>query len=371
MNKKRIILLRVLFFLGIQFLQAQEETTYFEVDYGYGSILKHKAVMGHLVRAHPELYSVSWFKTASTTSWKEEYNYPDWGFTLIHQRFNNPVLGNVTAINYANNFYLLKRNNKNQLSLGMGAGLGYSTNPLDFEDNNQNVSIASAIPFSVHFKLNYAYTRIYNNIGFHAGLLFTHYSNSSVKMPNFGVNSVFLNTGLSYISEQNERRPYPEKVTNLSHTNESIHFNIGTEFSMHEIQAPLGAKPVIMISTYANKQISRKSGLRTGFDFSASQAFKDYAEFSYHVHTEDADRTLKDHRQIGFFVGHELYFNKWLFESNVGYYLYNPLKKTPMLYQRLGFKYRIKESTFSIGFSLKVHKFRADNMSFGLHYQFY
>ena len=359
-----------LFFLikGFSELQAQEEATYFEVDYAYGSILKHKAVMGHLVRAHPELYSVSWYNTAANNSWKSAFNYYDWGVRLIHQRFNYEALGSVTALNYFNNYYLLNRNNKHQLTYETGLGLGFNTNPLDLESNNQNVAISSPVSFSVHMKINYKYPNIYKGVGFHTGLFFTHYSNSAVKVPNFGVNSVFLNLGLSYRPLYAQSNFYTDiEKTNIA--SQPIHYHIGMDFSMHEVQATLGAKPVVNLSTYVNKKLSRKHGIRLGFDFSASKAYKDYAEFRHHVFTEDSGRVLKDYKQIGVFTGYELHFNKWLFEMNVGYYLYNPLQKTPSLYQKTGFKYKIKDSKFSVGFAIKVHNFRADNTSLGVSYQ--
>jgi len=250
----------------------------------------------------------------------------------------------------------------------MGLGFGYATNPLNLESNNQNVAISSPISFSVHLKLNYNRPNVYKNIGFHSGLFFTHYSNSSVRVPNFGINSVFINAGFSYRFKKTEiLYPKREKAGEIGKT--PIHIGLGFAFSAHEIQATLGVKPVFVFSAYADKKISAKNGIKAGVDFFDSMAYKDYAEFFYKINTENPDRTLEDHKQIGVFAGHNLYFNKWVFETLVGYYLYNPLKKTPSLYQNIGFTYHFDNSRFSTGFKIKVHNFRADYTSLGVQYQ--
>ncbi len=351
-------------------LVAQERGSYWDVDYGFGSILKHKKIIGHLVTEHPEVYSVSWFNTAPKESWKKRYNYPDWGLTLIHQRFINPVLGSVTALNYSNNFYLLNRNNKNQFNLGMGLGFGYASNPLDFETNNQNVAISSDITFSVHLKLHYNYPNLYKNIGFHSGLMFTHFSNSSFKNPNFGINSVFVNAGLSYQSKWLEGRAYPpkEKAT-ISKQNYLFFLNL--DASVHEVKAGLGTRPILNFRAYVSKQFTPKTGAKLSLDYFHSWAYKNLSYFLHNVNTEYINRPLIDFRQFGVSAGHELYFDKWIFDTNIGYYLYNPLKKTPDLYQILGFRYKIENTKFRIGFMIKVHRFRADYTSLGLHYQIF
>ena len=368
---KKSLSLGLFFLLGISFLHAQKTTTYWDVDFAYGSVLKHKKSLGHLATAHPELYTISWFTTAPKDNWKQKYNYPDWGLTLLHQEFNNPILGNVTALNYSNTFYLLNRNNTNQLNLGMGLGFGYSTMPLDFETNNQNIAISSPISFSVHLKANYEHPNLFRNIGFSTGFLLTHYSNSSYKKPNSGINSIFLNVGLSYRPILQENNLYPSKTAATKIKKQPISIDLSLEGAIHELRARLGAKPVLVFGATAHKRVSQKSSLTLGVAYFHSWANKDLADFIYHTNTENVNRKLKDFKQIGISIGHELLFDQWIFNNSVGYYAYNPLKETPSVYQKLGFKYRINHSKFSVGFVIKVHNFKADYTSLGVHYQIF
>jgi len=369
MSIKKQIFLIFIFLLATSYVFAQEKSSYWDVSYAYGSMLKHKKTVGHLVTAHPELYSLSWYNTATINSWKKDYNYPDWGLTFIQQRFNNPVLGNVYALNYGNKFYLLERNRKNQLNLGMGLGLGYCTNPLNFETNNQNVAISSPISFSVHLKLNYEYPNLYRGIGISSGVFLSHFSNSSFKLPNFGVNSIFINAGLSYRPTLSTHSTFPKRVKAEKISKQPITLSLGMEASTHELKAGLGSKPILIFQIAANKRISSKSALSLGTEYFHSLANKEFADFLYRTQTEIEDNTLKDFKQISIFVGHKLLFNRWNFNTNIGYYLYNPLEKTPKVYQKIGFDYRIKKSRFSAGFAIKVHNFRADHTSLGIKYQ--
>ena len=360
--------LLLFFLLEISFLHAQKTNSYWEADYAYGSVFVHNNSLGHLATSHPEFTSIAWLNSAPKSTWKQHYNYPDWGLTLLHQRFKNPILGNVTAVNYTNKFYLLNRNNTNQINLGMGLGIGYSTKPLDFETNHQNVAISAPFSFSVHLKVNYE-RLLYRNLGFSSGILFTHFSNSGYKKPNSGINSVFLNAGLSYHPVLQEKDFYPKREPVEKMGKHPLLLQLILEGSVHELKARLGAKPILVLGVSAHKRITQKSGLLLGAEYFHSWANKDFADFLYHTQTEYIDRVLKDYKQVGIFVGHDLFFNRWIFDATVGYYLYNPLGETPRFYEKLGSKYRIPDSKFSVGFAIKVHGFRANYTSLGIHYQ--
>ncbi len=350
-------------------LFAQKTNTYWQVDYGVGSIIKHKEVVGHLVTAHPEQLTISWHKNAMTNSvWKERYNYLDWGIALNYQKFNNPTLGDVVALQYQTTFYLLNRNAKNQLNFHFGTGLGYNTNPLDLESNNQNVAMSSKIQLAESFKLEYQHPYLIDNFGFHAGLLLSHFSNASYKSPNFGINSVFVNIGLNYHVAKSPL-VYPERIKIDKLEKQLFHYTLSVFSGVHEAKAGLGTKPVLIVSGHVSKRIGYKSGLQLGVDFFNSQAVKDLADFRYHTLLEYPDRVVEDHKQVGVFVGHELFFNKISFETLLGYYLYNPLQVDPSIYQKFSIKHHLNNNKFAISTNLKVHNFRAEYFTLGFHYQ--
>ncbi len=367
-SKINLSVLLVFIFIWIDHSSiAQNTPDYWQVDYGIGSIIKHKKLIAHLVTAHPHFASISWQKNADTkTPWKQRYNYPDWGLSVSFQDFNNPNLGKVFGIQYQTTYYLLNRNAKNQLNLQVRTGLAYDTSPLDLESNNKNVAMSSNIQLAEFFKLEYNYPILGERCHFQAGLLLTHYSNASYKNPNFGINSLFINLGLRYQEKQSLH--YPKKAKRESIPKEKLHYSVSFNLGIHESKAGLGDKPVYAISVYTHKKIGQKSFLQSGLDFFNSQAVKALAEFRYHTQIEYPNRELLDHKQLGLFVGHELVFNKISLETNVGYYLYHPLMNTPSVYQKIGLKHPLYSNTVALDLTLKVHNFKAEYVMLGIVY---
>jgi hypothetical protein len=347
---------------------AQETPAYWQLNMGYGSAIKHRESMGHLVTEHPYLFQLSWAKTSDTTTvWKKRLNYPDVGVTLSHERFRNEFLGNVTGLSYFTNFYLLNRNHHNQLTTELGFGISYADSPMDLETNNQNNAITSSILFNQYLKFNYKYPQIYKGVGIQTGLTFIHFSNASFKSPNNGINSIFLNVGLNF-NPTTQTILYPEKKNYKDVQTKkpfSLHMKLG--LGLHEVYPGLGTKPVYTFSTMLSKPITNYAHLQTGVDFFASMAAKKYATFQYIAGYNQVDE-VKDYKQIGAFVGYEYYFEKLSMESQVGYYLYDPLHLNLDLYGRLGLKYHFVNQPFSIGMALKIHNFKADYTTLDFQY---
>ena len=346
---------------------AQHNSTYWETDYAIGSIIKHKKLIGHLVKAHPDFFSISWQKNANPDSpWKKRYNYPDWGFSFSYQDFHNPTLGKTIGLQYQTTYYLLHRNAKTQLNLQVRTGIAYNTNPLNLQTNNKNVAMSSHLQLAEIFKLEYKYPNLFKNFGFQTGILLTHYSNASYKNPNFGINSIFINAGFNF--HPSKTIMYPKKPEKEKIPAQKIHYNLAFYLGVHEAKAGLGDKPVYVLSGYGSKKIGKKSTLQAGIDFFNSQAVKALADFRYHTQIEYPDRKLLDHRQIGFFAGHELVFNTISLETMVGYYIYHPLHHTPAVYQKIALKHSLYSDKTALSLNLKVHNFKAEYLCLGFHY---
>ncbi len=358
----------IILLLVFPLLHAQENDTYWQMDYALGSILKHQTGIAHLITAHPESISVSWYKNASVNStWKQRYNYPDSGIALYYQNFNNTTLGEVFAIQYQTIYYLLNRNAKNQLNFKFGVGLGYNTNPLDLNNNNQNVVMSSKIQFSESMKIEYKHPYLYKNFGVYTGLFLSHFSNASYKSPNSGINSLFINAGIEY---RLSKSPivYPEILEEEKQAKNPFQYNLSLFIGFHELKSGLGTKPVYVVAGHVSKRIGYKSGFQLGVDFFNSQAVKDLMNLRFHAQIEDSNPQIYDHKQIGIFGGHELFFDKLSFETLLGYYIYQPFDLNPSVYQKLGLNYYFKKR-LALNANLKVHNFKAEYAALGFHYQ--
>lgn len=372
-NKIKILFsLTMVFSLSIILVEAQESNSYWQLDYSKGSIVRHKNILSRLYTERPEYVSIGWHKTPkNNTSWKARYNYPDWGFVLMNQQFHNEILGNTTALNYTTTYYLLNRNAKNQLNIQLGFGGGYNTKPLDFDTNLLNVAMTSHFLFTQHFKMNYTRPELFKNIGLHAGFSFSHFSNGSFKKPNLGINSIFLNVGLSYFNRNSDIiYQKPEKEEKI--VKQPIHLNVNINGGFHESKPGVGIKPVYYLSSYAQKKLGHRSKLQLGVDFFNSQSLKDYAEYYFQIYKEETGQEKRsDHRQIGAFFGHELLFNKLSLETQVGYYLYKPFEEPAPVYQKISFKHYFNNEKSAIGVSMKIHYFEAEFICLGYHHQIF
>jgi len=372
-NKIKILFIFCfVFFFGMPHANAQEKNSYWQVDYARGSIYKHKKIISRLYTERPDLISIGWHKTADkNSSWKERYNFPDWGLVLMNQQFHTEHLGNTTALNYTTTYYLRDRNAKNQFNIQLGFGGGYNTKPLDFDTNLLNVAMTSHMLFTQHLKINYLRPELFDKLGLHAGIYFTHFSNGSFKKPNLGINSIFLNLGLSYLDKKKdviyERLEEKEKFEK-----QPIHFNISLHGGFHESKPGIGIKPVYYISGYTHKKIGYKSKLQFGFDFINSQSVKDFAEFWYLGNQNETENNQRpDHKELAIFGGHELIFNKLSLETQVGYYLYRPFNESAPIYQKVAFKHYLNSEKSAVSISMIIHYFEAEFICLGYHHQIF
>jgi hypothetical protein len=154
--------------------QNQKFIDNIEVSYLKGNALPHTEDMHHLINGHPNGIMIN------SKEWHETYNYPDFGGYFLYQDFKSNSLGENYSIGALYNFYFLNRN----LQFKIGQGLALCTNPYDKVENSKNRAFGSKIITNTNFGLSYDNQNLFKNIGFHAGILFTHYSNGRVKSPN-------------------------------------------------------------------------------------------------------------------------------------------------------------------------------------------
>ena len=186
----------LLFLLGSLVGFAQNTNTLsLEASLLRGNALPHTEDMYHLVNGHPQGLMVSLVnRTDGSKEWHQAYNFPDYGAYFLYQDFNSRPLGQNYAVGAMYNFYFWKRH----LQLKLSQGIAFTTNPYDKVENSKNKAFGSKFMGNTNIGLAYDNQNLFKNIGFHAGILFTHYSNGRVKSPNSGINTYVLNVGLNY-----------------------------------------------------------------------------------------------------------------------------------------------------------------------------
>ena len=361
-------LLAIFLFFGLTLFSQEKETKSFTVDanYFYGSILLHNKDIAHLITKHPEGFIVSYSrKTFGNLRWQQEYNYPDWGFSSVFQNTKNSTLGNNIGVYAHLNFYFIKRN----LQVRLAQGIAYNNNPFDFETNIKNNAYGSHFLSSTYILLNYSKENIFKNIGVQAGITFLHYSNANVTAPNSSTNVLAFNIGVNYKFNNESPREFIRDTT-YAKVKGPVKFNVVVRGGINESDyLNLGQQPFLVVSAYADKQLSFKSTITAGAEVFFSKALEkeiEYVAASFPTFGVSGD---EDYKRVGLFVGHDLHINRFSIVFHLGYYVYYPYDFEGRFYQRLGLKYFISDNLFGV-ISLKTHFATAEAVEFGIGYRF-
>ena len=356
----------IIAFLGSQLVISQKDNPFaVEISVLRGNAMAHTEDMYHLINGHPDGLMLTYLKqTDGSKEWHQAYNYPDFGGYFLYQNFKSQPLGENYAVGALYNFYFWKR----RLQFRIGQGVAMTTNPYDKVENSKNRAFGTRFMGNTNFGFNYDNQNLFKNVGFHAGVLFTHYSNGRVKSPNSGINTYLLNVGVNY----NFNNDFIRKVDTTSQQKsykEPIHYNFVFRTGVNE--KPIirsGQQPFYHIGFYADKRLNRKSTLQLGTELFLTKSMKDYIRyFAIGYPNKNIDPNT-DYKRVGLFVGHELMINRISLEAQLGYYVYQPFKKDIPVYDRVGMKYYISDKLFA-GFTIKTHLFLAEALEFGIGYR--
>ena len=344
-----------------------QKTNPFSVEASFlrGNALTHTEDMYHLVNGHPEGLMLSIIKrTDGSKEWHQAYNHPDYGAYFLYQDFKSQPLGQNYSVGALYNFYFWKR----QLQFKLAQGIAYTTNPYDKVHNSKNRAFGSRLMGNTNIGLAYDNQSLFKNIGFHAGILFTHYSNGRIKSPNSGINTYLLNLGLNYhLSEDFKRQPDTTLIKKSYR--EPIHYNFVLRTGVNE--NPIinsGQYPFYHIEFYVDKRINRKSSLQLGTELFLTKSIQEYIRYYSVAYPEENISADTDYKRVGIFIGHELMINRISLEAQVGFYVYEPFKKDIPVYDRVGLKYYFTDKIFG-GFTIKTHLFLAEALEFGIGYR--
>ncbi|MEO4007025.1 acyloxyacyl hydrolase [Flavobacterium sp. CAU 1735] len=352
----------VLFFSCYAFSQKSKGKEYFvDANYFYGNILPHNNTIKHLITTHPEgiLLSVN-RKTYGDEAWQSEYNFPDYGLSFQYQGNKNETLGDLYGLYGHYNFYFLKRN----LQFRVGQGVAYSTNPYDKESNFRNFAYSTRLMPSTYFMINYNKQRIWKGLGVQTGLLLVHHSNANIKAPNTSTNTMAFTVGLNYnFSEKEPEYTFEKDTTRYA---EPLRYTVAFRSGVNESDViGSGQYPFYVLSGYVDKRISKKSAIQFGGDFFWSLYLKEYIRYMAIAYYEKNSDPNVDYKRAGIFIGHELFVNRFTFETQLGYYVYDPAKISASFYQRLGLKFYVTRNVFG-GISLKTHAAKAEALECSL-----
>ncbi len=334
----------------------------------YGFFMHHHREMEVFNRHFPAFELSLQKSTFGANRWEVLYQYPLVGVALWHSPLGSiPEIGEAFAI-YPYINYPLNNHKNRSINFRLGLGLGYLTNRFDPIENYKHFAIGSHLNAAVSMYFDFRF-KLSRRLRFVAALGLTHFSNGSMKTPNYGLNIPTVNAGFSYFL----RAPNPYLDRRLLPELYPFEFDGKKWFSV-ELSGAMGTKDmsqqlgerfmVYSISANLLKQVSGKSKIGIGLDATYDASDKSIVERKNIQYNHDW-QLIKP----GANLAYELLMQKTSFLFNLGLHLGSKEKTEGDVYQKLAIKHLLTEQLFA-SVTLTAHFGKAEYIGFGLGYRF-
>jgi hypothetical protein len=332
----------------------------------YGFLINHHLEM-EIYNAHFMAFEINLgTETYGKSRWQAMYAYPVIGVSYWYSDMgNSEYLGNAHALFPYINFPLIG-SEKYALNFRAGGGLGYLTKHFDRLNNYKYLAIGSNLNAAINimFELRWKPS---TRMEVSAGIALMHFSNGSLKTPNFGINIPTANLAIACrLTRKNEYT----KMENLPEINKfefnghkNTEFDISGTIGMKEIPEYSKRFYVYNLSGNVFKTISYKSKLGAGFD----------------LNYDNSDLFIVELKQLGLRhkcqiikpganLGYQLNLSRTSFVFNMGMYIGGKVKSQTSSYFKLSTRVMLSKSVFA-SLLLKSHFARVDFIGFGLGYK--
>jgi hypothetical protein len=307
-------------------------------------------------------------ETFGKAKWERDYAYPEIGLSLWYSGLGkSSYLGDAWALYPFVNFPLYRHEHW-AVCFRFGLGLGYITRPFDRIDNYKNTAIGSHLNAAINIQFQARY-KLSNRFTLSGGVCLQHFSNGSLKLPNYGLNIPMINLGVAYrLVRQNPQivdHFYPPTEPFEAILRHHMEFYIGFMLGYKNMSAVYGENYMVY-HLFENTlfPVSKKSKFGFGFDLSYDASHVKVLE----MRGSPASSALQIVRP-GINAAYELVMSKVGIVVNLGYYLGGKESSNGPLYEKLAIQYNFSKDFFATAM-LKVHFGRADYIGWGIGYHF-
>jgi hypothetical protein len=339
-----------------------------EAKFSYGFLYAHHVELAIFNSHFPAVELNIQQETYGKHKWERAYAYPLIGLSFWYSGLgNSKYLGSAYAIYPFINFPLFRHENF-MLNFRFGLGLGYLTKKFDRLTNYKDLAIGSHFNAAVNLTFEARY-RINHRLILSGGFGLQHFSNGSLKLPNYGINYPLVNVGIAYrLARENTfindrfiapTDPFEAVVRHL------MEFHVGFAIGSKNMQA-IVKQNFLVYHLYENTffPVSRKSKVGFGLDLSYDASHVVTLE-SRGVEVDNKLKILRPGINAAYLLG----LSKLSFIFNMGCYLGGQEKTNGPLYEKISFQYGVTDNFF-LSVMLKVHFGRADYIGWGLGYRF-
>ncbi|MCF6341459.1 MAG: acyloxyacyl hydrolase [Bacteroidales bacterium] len=338
-----------------------------ELKLHYGFLWSHHLELDKFQAHYPafelSLQQQSWGRHR----WESEYAFPLIGISLWDSQLGGfEAIGTALAVYPFINFPLVK-NRQQSLNFRLGVGLGYLSNRYDRLGNYKNFAIGSHL--NVAGSLFFEYRRKWGKMAsLSAGMGLTHFSNGAIKTPNYGLNILTANLGMSVFlgrpNREGSSKVLPELYPFEFDGRRYLEVNFAVAAGTIDMTQQLGER-FMVFAFYTNlmKRVSYKSKLGIGLDLAYDASDKAILEWRGQA-VENDWQILRP----GANIAYELVLSRLSFLFNFGLHLAGKERKDGDMYQRLTLKFLLAENVFA-NIVLSSHFGKAEYIAFGLGYK--
>jgi hypothetical protein len=338
-----------------------------EAKFHYGFLYSHHLELDKF-QAHYPAYEFSIEQaTWGAKRWEVAYAYPLIGISFWYSKLGNfEEIGSAYAIYPFINFPIFY-NDVQSVNFRLGLGLSYLSNNFDRIENYKNFAIGSHVNVAGSLYLEYRRKlgRIFTVSG---GVGLTHFSNGATKTPNYGLNIITANIGVSaFINPPNEsfdKKVLPELYPFEFDGRKDLDVEFSFTYASKDMTEQYGERfNVYGMYINALKRISYKSKIGGGFNLIYDQSDAYILNWSGEE-VEHNYQTIKP----GLSAAYELVVSKISFMFNFGFYLYTLEKSEGQVFQCLTLKYYFIDDVFA-EVVLNSNWGKAEYVGFGLGYK--
>lgn len=368
---KIFIFIMCIFILSFHFVNASEDNDEKPVACEWqaggmiheGKTIKHAALLAPIIE-RPAVGGEIFFskQTYGEHRWNAFFNYPEYGICYAFFDLGSPdYVGTVQCLYPYLNFHLFNNKSRMNIFLKTGVGFAYAEKIFNAETNPLNYAFSTHLNVVLSAQLQGVY-KIGNARSLFAGAGITHFSNGAYRMPNLGMNTFGIFTGIS--QSFGIKKQFIPSGSRINEKNKNWECSVFLLSGIKEIN-PIGGKKYF--AGDFNVEVTKKHLEYTRFGLSLDVTY-DASEYDCIVFQSlpPVDR-LKTTR-IGISGGYVWLFGDLSLDLYLGTYLHEENALYGKIYQRTSLRYPLSDR-LKLSIAFRNHKGKADFIGLGLGYR--
>ena len=306
------------------------------------------------------------WQTYGQKVWHEWQGYPSVGISLLHYDLGNQqIFGNAFAAYPSLDLRILKKMSGVKSYVQWGWGFAYLTKHFDQFTNPTNNAVGSALnnitsfklrfqkPFSTHWKAE-------------LGFSFTHFSNGSSRLPNYGINVPAVSFGINYTPNPVFTEGYIHRDSS-SKSEKKWGVDVFSGIGLSASTVPRGPKYPIYVGAFSIlRPLSKINVLSLGIQYEQNRVVAEFGLATGEFSTKE--EAFKAGNRWGAFVGNTFVYGRVAIVLQSGFYLHHYASIPNIWFNRLGVRlysppFGRSKTQGHIGIYLKAHKIIAEQFA--------